>query len=380
MPVMFIEFAENYGRFRSQNNFIQILFTLSFAAFFLAGCNNSELSARAEANQRDVPIKVTTIAVQALKIAQPVTLSGFTEPIHRATPAARIMAKVIESSFHEGDRVAAEKILIRLDTRDLMARKRQAQATIETVSTTLDVAKLNMDRMRNLQKSGSVSRHQLETTEVAYAQANASVAAAKSALDEIDVTLSYSVARAPFKGVIVRKMVENGNMVAPGQPLFIIEDDSHLRIIAPVGTDLTAGLKPGEMLTVRMGGETVQGVIEGVVPSGSTEAPGLRVQLIIDNPQHRFKAGTLAVVEVPLIQTEATRILVPKTVLIEKGRLTGAYVITKDKTARLHWLILGENPGDMACVLSGLKEGDHVILSPEKSGVTDNRSVEENNR
>jgi RND family efflux transporter MFP subunit len=287
------------------------------------------------------------------------------------------MARVVEAGFHEGDRVEEGRMLIRLDTRDLLARKRQAQAALETASTALDVARLNLERMHNLQKSGTVSRHQLETSEVAHAQATSAAAAANSALDELDVNLSYAIARAPFKGVIVRKMVEEGNMVAPDQGLFIIEDDSQLRVIAPMGTDLAAGLKPGQTLPVRMEGETVQGKIEGIVPSGSTESPGLRIQIIIDNAQHRFRAGTLAVVEVPLGASEVASIFIPKVALVEKGRLTGTYVMTKDSTARLHWLILGDNPGDMVSVLSGLHEGDRVILSPEKAGVVDGKLVEE---
>jgi RND family efflux transporter MFP subunit len=372
---MSIEFFKYYSR--PKDNFKHLIILITFTAFSLAGCNKVESSVSAEVNRRGTPIKVSTVTVQALKVTQPVTLSGFTEPVRRATPAARIMAKVIEASFHEGGRVKADKILIRLDTRDLMANKQQARAAFNTASTSLDIAQRNLKRMTALYTAQTVSRHQMESAQVSEAQATAARQAAKSAIEQIDVNLSYSIVCTPFKGIIVRKMVETGNMVAPGQPLFIIEDDSRLRIIAPLGTSLAEGLNPGNTLTVRMGRESVQGVIEGIIPSGSTEAPGLRVQLLIDNPQNRFKVGTLAVVEVPLAQTEAVQILVPRAALIEKGRLTGAYVITKGKTARLHWLILGENSGDMACVLSGLKKGDRIILHPERSEVSDGRSVEE---
>jgi RND family efflux transporter MFP subunit len=377
---MFIEFLRGFIRFDEKSYFILSLIILALAVFLVIGCSRGESSAEATIHQDKTPIKVKTIHVQDLKSTQSVTLTGFTEPVHRVTPAARIMAKVVEAGFQEGDRVEADRMLIRLDIRDLLANKREAQAALDTASTVLEVARLNLERMRNLQKSGTVSQQQLEASEVAHAQANAAAAGAKSALDELDVNLSYAVALAPFPGVIVRKMVEKGNMVAPGQGLFIIEDDSRLRIIAPVGTDLAAGLKPGQTLPVRMGGEKVQGTIEGVVPSGSTEAPGLRVQLIIDNNQHRFRAGTLAVVEVPLGTSEIAGILIPKEALIEKGRLTGAYVVTKDSLARLHWLILDDNPGDVVNVLSGLHGGDRVILFPEKAGVTDGMSVEETAR
>lgn len=374
---MFIALVKGFSKFDKDSHFIHIFCILALAVVLVTGCSGGNSNAETPKHPNKVPLKVRTCAVQVQRSAQPVMLTGFTEPVHRVTPSARIMAKVIEADFQEGDRVEADRTLIRLDTRDLLARKRQAQAAIETASTALDVARMNLERMRNLQKSGAVSRYQLEAAEVSHAQANAAAAGAKSAMDELDVNLSYAVARAPFKGVIVRKLVEEGNMVAPGQGLFIIEDDSRLRIIAPVGTDLAAGLKPGQTLTVRMGGEKVQGTIEGIVPSGSTEAPGLRVQLIIDNARHRFRAGTLAVVEVPLGTSEVAGILIPKEALVEKGRLTGAYVVTKDSTARLHWLILDDNPGDMVSVLSGLHEGDRVILAPEKTGVTDGKPVEE---
>lgn len=352
-------------------------FILALAVCIVTGCSDSGSSKEAAFIQNKKPIKVVTVYVGELKTTSSIALSGLTEPIHRAAPAARIMARVNEAGFLEGDRVEANRLLIQLDTRDLLANKRQAQAAFNTASTSLDITEVNLKRMSNLYVSKTVSRHQMETAEVAQAQANAAREAARSAIDQLDVSLSYSAVHAPFNGVIVRKMVERGNMVAPGQPLFIIEDDSKLRVIAPVGTDLAATLHPGQLLPVRMGGEMVQGCIEGIVPSGSTEAPGLRVQLIIKNPGHRFKAGTLAVVGISLDADNGTSITIPRASLVEKGRLSGVYVVTKDSIARLHWLILGEGPGDMVNVLSGLQEGERVILSPELAGIRDGNAVVE---
>lgn len=350
---------------------------LLFMTLIIAGCKGEDTNAQASKLPGNNPVRVKTCAVQVEGSARAVTLSGFTEPIHRASPSARIMAKVVQASFLEGDRVEAGRVLISLDTRDLLARKRQAEAACETTTSALKVARLNRERMRNLQKSGTVSNSQLESAEVACSQANAAAEGARSGLEELEVNLSYAVARAPFSGVIVRKMVERGNMVVPGQPLFIIEDDSKLRVIAPLGADLAAGIEPGRNLWLRIGGEKVKGTIEGIIPSGSTEAPGLRIQLIIDNNRRAFRPGTLALVEVPLSATDDRTITIPRETLIEKGRLSGVYVVGKDNTARLHWLVLGgENDGQVN-VLSGLKEGDRVILNPEGAGIRDGKPIEE---
>lgn len=364
----------------------QMLFLVCFTGIlisnsvFCIGCSGEPTEAETYISTINSPVKVSTTAVRIEKSYRSVTLSGFTEPLHRAAPAARVMAQVLNAGFVEGDRVEADRVLVSLDTRDLLARKRQAEAALDTACIAYDVARLNLERMNSLQRKGTVSRHQLETAEVAHAQAKAAREAARSAIDEIDVNLSYSIVCAPFSGIIVQKMVEEGNMVAPGQSLFIIEDDSFLRIIAPVGTDLAEGLNPGRELTVRLGRVTVRGRIEGIIPSGSTEAPGLRVQLIIDNADHMFRAGTLAMVEVPLGESDITGISIPKEALVRKGRLSGAFVVAEDSSARLHWLILGDVEGEEVSVLSGLKEGGRVILSPEQAGVRDGRRVEETAR
>ena len=366
-----------FRRFHKKLAFFEVFCFLVIANFPVTGCTCRKSPAETTFQTDKVPIRVKTYTVQVEKDLNPVMLWGFTEPIRRAAPSARIMAKAIEVSFQEGDTIASDQVLIHLDTRDLQARRRQVQAAIDTATTTLDVARLNLDRMRNLQSSGAVSRRQVESVEIAHAQAKATAEAARSSLEELGINLSYAAVCAPFKGVIVRKMVEEGNMVAPGQPLFVIEDDSRLRIVAPVGTYLAATLKPGRKVPVRLGNDVVQGVIEGIVSSGSTEVPGLRVQLIVDNSGGLYRTGTLAVIEAPLDKNEVSRVSVPREALIERGGLTGTFVVTKDFTARLHWLILDGKPGDMVRVLSGLYAGDRVILAPEKTGVTDGQAVKE---
>jgi RND family efflux transporter MFP subunit len=287
------------------------------------------------------------------------------------------MARVIEVNVREGDRVASERVLARLDIRDLQARRRQAQANLDMANTALEVAQTNLERMQELHELKVVPLATLESVEVAFAQANSATATAKAMLDELDVNLSYAVVRAPSAGVVVRKMTEVGNLAAPGQPLFIIEDDSRLRVIASLGTDLAAGLRAGQSLPVQIGGETVQGMIEGIMPSGDTYAPGLRVQLLVDNPRRRYRPGTLAVVRVSLAQPDVPKIVLPKNALVERGQLTGVFVVEKDATAQLRWLVVEESQGDTVSVLSGLREGDRVILSPNLADVTDGRRVEE---
>jgi RND family efflux transporter MFP subunit len=286
---------------------------------------------------------------------------------------------VLEADFHEGQRVNASCVLVNLDIRDLRARQRQARAGLEAARVTVEVARVNRERMRSLHETGDIPRVQMEPAEVSSAQAKAAVTAARAALDELDVNESYASVRAPFSGIIVRKMTEVGNLVAPGQSLFTLEDDSQLRVTAAVGADLAAGLTPGQQLQVESLGQRIQGSVEGVVSSGDSRAPGLRVQVVMDNPRYRLKPGTLAVVEVPAPDRGPSAVLLPKGALLERGQLAGAFVVASDCTAHLRWLRIGEEREDSVRVLSGLREGDRVVLSPGLETVRDGQHVEEAN-
>lgn len=345
------------------------------ASALLAGCRQAS-SGRGSGEGDKPPRTAELFTVKVENWPRIITLSAFTEPFFRASPGGRVSARVVSVSVREGDRVATDKVLARLDTRDLQARLGQAQASLDTATTALEVAQTNLGRMEDLHKLGIVPLAKLESVQVAFAQASAARATAVAVLDEVEVNLTYAVVRAPFNGVIVRKMTEVGNLVTPGQPLFIIEDDSRLRAVAPLGADIAAGLRAGQSLPVQINGDTVRGVIEGIMPSGDTYAPGLRVQLLIDNHLHRYRAGTLAVVRVALPQQDVPGVMLPKNAIIERGQLTGAFVVGKDSTAQLRWLVLGETRGDIVSVLSGLKKGDRVVLSPGAAGVSDGQRVD----
>jgi RND family efflux transporter MFP subunit len=352
---------------------LYLVIILSFVLVcLLTGCKDK---AEGRFNAGKQPCIVETYTVTAEKEQRTIELSGITEPVTQVTPAARVMARVLKADFHEGEQVKNGRSLVVLDTRDLQTRKMQAQAGLATASHALAIARTNLARKKDLYSTSDIPLAELEMAELAESQANSTVSAASAAVNELDINLSYAVAKAPFSGTIVRKMTETGNMVAPGQPLFIIQDNSRIRIIAPVGTDLAASLRAGEKITASIGNEKVEGIIEGVVSSGDIRAPGIRLQVLVNNPGYRYQTGVLAIVKVPLVMKEEKRLTVPKDALVKSGQLSGVYVAGDDKIAHLRWLTVSEDKDGSINVLTGLNEGERIILAPVKSGVYDGQGI-----
>jgi multidrug efflux pump subunit AcrA (membrane-fusion protein) len=183
----------------------------------LGGC--SEPAASAPARTADLPpCSVEVQPVTLDQTARSTTVVGVAEPLRRTTPSARVMARVTAAAFREGERVLAGQLLVRLDTRDLSRRREQAAAGQDVARAALSLAQVNVERMRALRASGAISGAQLEQAEAMLTQATAATTTAGAVIGEVDVNLSYARVEAPFAGVVVRRLVEVGDLVGPGQP------------------------------------------------------------------------------------------------------------------------------------------------------------------
>lgn len=300
---------------------------------------------------------------------------GVVEPLRRASPAARVMATATRADFREGERVAQGQVLVQLDTRDLTAARRHALTARAAAQTSLGLARANAQRMRALHASGDVPRPPLDHAEATLAQAEAASAAATAAVDTVDVNLSYARVLAPFDGVVALRLVEVGNLVAPGQPLAVIEDDSRLRVVAPIASEPATRVVPGVEVSVEIAGSVTTAVIEGVVSSGDARAPILRLHAIIENDERTYRPGMVATVRLPRDDEARPMPHVPLAGIFDRGQLTGAFVVNEQSEARLRWVIIDEDSGDPARVLSGLRVGEQVAIAPDADCLFDGSHV-----
>src|SRR5690606_34484756 len=104
----------------------------------------------------------------------------------------------------------------------------------------------------------------LDAAETGLARARAGVDAVRANRAELTAIAEYSVIRAPFDGIVVRRMVDPGSFAAPGSPLIVLQDDAALRISATAAPDAVRGLERGQEIGATIEGESVIARIEGV--------------------------------------------------------------------------------------------------------------------
>jgi len=323
------------------------------ATLALGACGGDETPTPADR----LPLDGTPVAVVDTVIVDAFDASGVAEPVRAATLSTKLMGSVTAVLVHEGDRVGAGQLLVRLDARDLDAKLTQVEAGLAEATAVHDDAVVQVGRIRALYADSAATRAQLDQAETGLARAEAAVASARAMAAELAATASYAEIRAPFAGVVTRRFVDPGSFAAPGAPIVTVEDASALRVTVSAAPEAVQGLRAGTEVSGTVGDAPVSGRIEGVVPSG----PNLyTVNAVVPNPNGALLSGSSAALALPRGTRRA--IVVPVGAVVRQGDLTGVRTVAEGQ-ASLRWVRLGRTTDGVVEVLSGLAAGDSVVVA-----------------
>jgi RND family efflux transporter MFP subunit len=331
-------------------------------------------------------VKIGTVEVSTP--SRTLSVMGTVESHEVANIAPQIMAKVKEVKVEEGDDVSHHQVLCVLDDSEVNAKLAEAQAAVRSVSKAMEVAQAGKmaaeanlkaasahhERFNRLFSEGSFTQKELDDVNAAYEaakagvlQADAQIAAleaqrkqAEAGLRTAEIYQDYAVIKAPFDGRIVRKMVDVGNLAAPGHPVFVIEQRDY-RFAVPV--EEKVNIQKGQTVNVEVDAIrwadqlTVSEVVPAVDPMSRTytvrvnlpDVPGLKAGM--------FGRATFA------IGQGAESIYIPADAVKRWYQFTGVYVVGEDSKAHLRFVRLGRSVDSQVEIIAGLKPGERIALN-----------------
>lgn len=319
-----------------------------------------------------VPVAVVTATAAVETVTVRNRATGSVQAIRRVEPGTKILGRIDQVLVREGDRVERGQLLARLESRDLQAAVAQAEAAVAMAAAELDNARVQHRRMVDLHGRGSVTDKNLEDAVAGFKVRQAGHAQAEANLAAVRVPLSYAEVRSPIAGWVVAKHVEAGDMAAPGAPFFAIEDLSTVKVEVQVPEADVVGLEPEGAAKVEILGRELTAKIDRIMPAGDPQSRTFAVQLLLDNPDGTLKSGMFARVGFAGGERQALR--VPATAVVERGQLTGLFVVDGEQ-ARLRWIRTGHAADGRVEILSGLRAGERYVLDPPAS-LTDGAAVE----
>jgi membrane fusion protein, multidrug efflux system len=242
-------------------------------------------------------------------------LSGTTEAHRRSTLTPKVSSTVTRVHVREGDVVKSGQPLVTLDTRDFVLRAQQAEAARDGAKVQLDAAKIDWDRIKGLLAEKAVPQAQFDGIDARYKGALAGLRSAETAVAMAQKALHDSVVRAPFDGIIVKRMVNEGEYASlmPATPLVTIEEINpiDLRIQVPA-TDMSK-VKTGTPVHVRLpaSGQEMDLRLTRVVSASDPKTRTFAAIVEIPNPDHTLRSGLYAEVTIKPDAPEAATVAAP---------------------------------------------------------------------
>jgi multidrug efflux pump subunit AcrA (membrane-fusion protein) len=387
---------------------MKYLLTLSVVILVLAGTISCA--------RKQEPATTTATMVQGVKTETVIQHSvdenyeavGTVRAKNSAIVSSKVMGSIVAMKVREGDTVRAGQILVEIDSREARIQTQKSGAGLVEMKGALDEVDRNIKAAESAQTAAEANRQlatstlrryqqlldrqsispqefdevrarrevadaeaeragrQLQSLEAKRRQALARIDQSKADVAGSQVYSSFTRIAAPITGVVVSKQADVGYMAAPGAPLLTIESGADYRLEAAVQESQINRIHPRDQVRVQidaLGQQELAGIVVEIVPAADPASRTYLVKISIALPggnQQIIRSGLYGKARFITGQTQA--LTIPRKAVVERGQLTSVYVVDQSGIARMRLVKTGKTYSDRIEVLSGLKEGEQIVV------------------
>jgi RND family efflux transporter MFP subunit len=344
-------------------------------AILSAGCRP------ADPGKESSPIpEVTVTTARKGALIEKVLVSGnlVALPNRDAKLSTLVPGRIQSVKVTEGDFVQRGQILAQLDSTSLHDQLVQAEAAVAQAKANVENSKISAQREEGLLQRGIAARKEVEDARTQLSVNEALLKQAEAARSAAQTQVARAVLRSPFAGTVVHRFLGAGEQVdgTGAQPVVEIADIAVLELLGTVPAPRLAGLRKGTQFsfqTTAVPAATFSGRVIDVFPAVDPTTGNGTVRIRIDNRKHLLKLGMFVSVELPLQEAVTTLVVPRQAVYPDETGDPHVYKVKGDE-AEFIAVRLGEQTKDQVQIVSGLQEGDTVILNggyglPDKTKV-----------
>ncbi len=370
-----------------------LLFVLPSVGF--VGCKSQ---------QPDAAPAVATASVDPVTrgdLSSTLSVAGEFQPYQEVDLHAKVSGYIRQINVDIGDRVRKGQVIATLEVPELnaqvagsQAQIRHSQSEIARAQSGVSLAKANYaavhaayTRLAEAAKKrpGLIAEQELDDARARDQDAEAKIEVAKSSVDasqqqlgvstadnqRIAAMQGYSVVTAPFNGVVTMRYADLGSLIQAGtssntqsMPVIKLAQSDILRLRMPVPEEDVPFIKVGGDVTMKLQatGKTFSGKIVRFTRELATSTRTMLAEVDVPNPDLALSTGMTAETTVVLQQHKAV-LSVPAGAVLKGDGQAHVLVVGKDNRVQVVPVTLGIQGANRIEVLSGLSEGQSVIVS-----------------
>jgi len=373
---------------------------IAIAAGSLASCGGNKVQAINPEGAGSPEISVGVVKIGRKTLGRTLTLSSELVPFQEIDVYAKESGYVKQLNVDYGTRVQANQVLATLEIPELQLQLTQDDAAIKNASDQITYAQnllsraeaqhkvlqLQFDRLDGVAKSkpGLVAQQEVDDSEGRALASAAQVEAAKSNLESSrsqlqsaqakrehdQVLFDYSIITAPFAGIITQRFANLGTLLQAGtssstqaMPLVRLSQDDLFRLVIPVPESYVHFIHVGDPVSVLVPSlsRTFPGRVARFSVDVQSDTRTMHTEVDVPNPGHALVPGLYAEAKITL-ERKDNALAVPIQAL-NQGDQNTVYVVTPSNKVEVRPVTLGIQTANEAEVLSGLKEGESIVVS-----------------
>jgi RND family efflux transporter MFP subunit len=340
-----------------RNHRSRIVLSFATLALTVAACVDKAPPAATPAGSA-----LKSMMVQPVRTPLERSVDGTIEAVNQATVSAQTSGRIAEILYDVNDVVPAGAVIIRLKGTEQRAGLQAAQASVTEARARNTEAATQYQRIADMYQRRVVSKSQFDQAAANKDAAAARLAAAEAGATSAHEGVGYTEIRAPYGGVVTKRLVQVGETVGPGTPLMTGLSLKDLRVNFNIPQSIVGQVRQFKKAAVYVGSKRIESDKITIFPEAATPSSTFRAR--VDLPSGAVDVAPGMYVKVGLMIGEADRLVIPVSAVVERSEVSGVYVIGAQGNAELRYVRKGHQLGENVEILAGLAAGDKVALDP----------------
>jgi len=334
--------------------------------------------------------EVETVAASVTREVEPsagtpiLTASGYVVARRQAVVSSKIQGRLSELRVEEGSEVRKGELLARLESIDYEASVERAKAAVLRAEADLAEQERQLRLAAELTKQNVLAEDQREAAESRVRIGRASLAQARADLAFAEAQLQNTIIRAPFAGVVVKKMAEVGESVAPIPPgvnistssgaIVALADLATLEVeadVAEANVAKVANGQPAEVTVEAIPNRRYDAVLRQVIPTADRTKATVMVKVTILDKDEDLKpemSAKVTFLEPEKLEAEKEEVagpvvLVPREAVVSRGGEQTVFLVREGRVEARRVTLGVERQGKVV-VKDGLAGGEMLVARP----------------
>ncbi len=268
------------------------------------------------------------------------------------------LAQVVK--FEEGQRVKRAQPLVELGSELL---RKNLQATLlnhEQVLSELEIARIELSRKEKLFKKKSIAEQSYDQDRFRVVGLEKQAASLATQVERIELELKKKTIRAPYGGVVVKRLVDRGEWISEGEEVAVVAKDDVVDIVVEVPERFIQYVKPGLPARALINGNEIPGKIYTIVPRGDIATRTFPVKIRSPN-KYSLIEGMSARVVLPT-GSRRQSLVIPRDAVVSMFGQNVIFTVENAKAGMRPVNILGYDGLIVGVEARGLKEGMLVVV------------------